>query len=59
MKSRINVILDEKFDVYTVPYETIVSYVDTNSIYVVEQTAQKENQYVIKEVSITIGFNHI
>jgi len=55
MKARINVILDEKFDVYTVPYESIVQNGDTNSVYVAEKTEQKENQYVIKEVPITTG----
>lgn len=55
MKARINVILDEKSDVYTVPYESIVQNGDTSSIYVAEKTGEKENQYVIKEVPITTG----
>lgn len=55
MKARINVILDEKSDVYTVPYESIVQNGDTNSVYVAEKTGQKENEYVIKEIPITTG----
>lgn len=55
MSARINIILEKKSDIYTIPYESIVESGDSKSIYAAEKTGRKENEYVIKELPITVG----
>ena len=55
MNTRVNIILDERDDVYTIPFESIVQNGETKSVYVAEKSGEKENQYVVKELPITIG----
>lgn len=52
MNSVINIITDEKDNVYSVPYGAIVNNNGQSAIYVAEKTGDK---YVVKEVSVTKG----
>ncbi|NFT91015.1 biotin/lipoyl-binding protein [Clostridium botulinum] len=53
MKAKLNIILEEKNDVYAIPHESIIENENGLSIYVAE--AQEDNKYIIKEVSISKG----
>ena len=55
MSARVNIILSEKSDIYTVSSESIVQNGDSKSIYVAEKSGEKENQYIIKELPINTG----
>lgn len=52
MNARLNIILSEKSDIYTVQNESIVQDGDNTSLYVAEKNGDK---YVIKQVPVTIG----
>ncbi|GAA0079302.1 efflux RND transporter periplasmic adaptor subunit [Clostridium sp. CTA-5] len=52
MNARVNIILDEKNDIYAVPHENIVEDENGSSIYVAEKQGE---QYIVKQVPITIG----
>ncbi|SFC41058.1 efflux RND transporter periplasmic adaptor subunit [Clostridium uliginosum] len=52
MNARVNIILNEKSDIYTVPHESIVQDGDNKSIFVAEKQGDK---YIIKQVPVTIG----
>ncbi|MDR5588838.1 HlyD family secretion protein [Clostridium aquiflavi] len=53
MKAKLNIILEEKNDVYAIPHESIIENENGLSIYVAE--AQEDNKYIIKEVAINKG----
>ncbi|NFO48123.1 HlyD family efflux transporter periplasmic adaptor subunit [Clostridium botulinum] len=53
MKAKLNIILEEKNDVYAIPHESIIENENGLSIYVAE--AQEDNKYIIKEVAISKG----
>lgn len=55
MSARVNIILNEKSDIYTISSESIVENEMGKSIYVAEKSGKKENEYIIKEVAINIG----
>lgn len=55
MSSRVNIILDEKSDIYAVSSDSIVQNGDVKSIYVAEKNGEKANQYIIKELPINTG----
>lgn len=52
MNARVNIILEEKDDVYAVPHENIVEDENGSSIYVAEKQGE---QYIVKQVPVTIG----
>lgn len=52
MNAIVNIILDEKDDIYTVPYSAVVNKNNKSSIYVAEQ---QNGQYVVKEIPVTKG----
>ena len=55
MSARVNIILNEKSDIYTVSSESIVQNEDSKSIYVAEKSGEKANEYIIKELPINTG----
>lgn len=55
MTARVNIILNEKLDIYAVSSEGIVQNGDSKSIYVAEKSGGKPNEYIIKELSINTG----
>lgn len=55
MSARVNIILSEKSDIYTVSSENIVQNEGSKSIYVAEKSDEKANEYIIKEVPINTG----
>lgn len=55
MKARVNIILAEKSNIYTVPYESIMQNDEINSIYIAEKITEKEHKYVVKEIKINTG----
>ena len=55
MSARVNIILNEKSDIYTVSSESIVENEDSKSIYVAEKSGEKENEYIVKELPINTG----
>lgn len=55
MSARVNIILNEKSDIYTVSSESIVQNEDSKSIYVAEKSGEKENEYIVKELPINTG----
>lgn len=52
MNAIVNIILDEKDDIYAVPYSAIVKKGDQNSVYIAED---QNGKYVVKEVPVTKG----
>jgi len=55
MSARVNVILNEKSDIYTIASDSIVQNENGKSIYVAEKSGKKENEYIIKELPIETG----
>ena len=55
MSARVNVILNEKSDIYTIASDAIVQNGNGTSIYVAEKSGEKENEYIIKELPIETG----
>jgi multidrug efflux pump subunit AcrA (membrane-fusion protein) len=55
MSARVNIITNEKSDIYTVSSESIVQNDNSKSIYVAEKSDEKPNEYIIKEVAISTG----
>lgn len=55
MTARVNIILNEKLDIYAVSSESIVQNGDSKSVYVAEKSGEKPNEYIIKELSINTG----
>lgn len=55
MSARVNIITNEKSDIYTVPSDSIVENNDIKSIYVAEKSGDNPIEYVIKELPITTG----
>lgn len=55
MSARINIITNEKSDIYTVASNSIVESGDTKSIYVAEKSSEKPNEYIIKELPVDTG----
>ncbi|MDR3593696.1 efflux RND transporter periplasmic adaptor subunit [Clostridium sp.] len=55
MSARVNIITNEKSDIYTVSSESIVQNDNSKSIYVAEKSDEKPNKYIIKEVAISTG----
>ncbi|WP_077845532.1 HlyD family secretion protein [Clostridium puniceum] len=55
MSARINVILNEKSDIYTVSSDSIVENGNGKSIYIAEKSGEKPNEYIIKELPVEIG----
>lgn len=52
MNAIVNIILDEKDDIYAVPYSAIVKKGDQNSVYIAEE---QNGKYVVKEIPVTKG----
>lgn len=53
MKTRVDIIIDKKDDVYTVPYESIFKNTDDKDcIYIAKPQG---NKYVVKEIPVTLG----
>lgn len=55
MTARVNIILNEKLDIYAVSSESIVQNDDSKSIYVAEKSGEKPNKYIIKELAVNTG----
>ena len=55
MSARVNIILNEKSDIYTVSSDSIVQNENGKSIYVAEKSGDKSNEYIIKEVPVETG----
>ena len=55
MSARVNVILNEKSDIYTITSDAIVENGNGKSIYVAEKSGEKPNEYTIKELPIETG----
>ena len=55
MSARVNVILNEKSDIYAIASDSIVQNENGKSIYVSEKSGEKENEYIIKELPIETG----
>lgn len=55
MSARVNIITNEKSDIYTVSSDSIVENEDSKSIYVAEKNSEKPNEYIIKELPIDTG----
>lgn len=56
MSVRVNIVINEKVDIYIIFLESIVENGDGKSIYVVEKSEVKGNEYIVKELFIIIGF---
>lgn len=52
MNAIVNIVLDEKDDIYAVPYSSIVRSKNGNNIYVAEE---QKGKYVVKEIPVTKG----
>jgi len=55
MSARVNVILNEKSDIYTVSSDSIVENGNGKSIYIAEKSGEKPNEYIIKELPVETG----
>ncbi len=55
MSARVNVILNEKSDIYTVASDSIVENGNGKSIYIAEKSGEKANEYIIKELPVETG----
>ena len=55
LSARVNIILNEKSDIYTVSSDSIIQGQNGNSIFVAEKSGDKPNEYIIKEVSVETG----
>lgn len=55
ISARVNVILNEKSDIYTIASDSIVQNGNGKSIYVAEKSGEKPNEYIIKELPIETG----
>ena len=55
MSARVNIITNEKSDIYTVASDSIVENDGKKSVYVAEKSGEKSNEYVIKELPVTTG----
>jgi HlyD family secretion protein len=55
MSARVNIILNEKSDIYTIASDSIVQKENGKSIYVAEKSGEKKNEYIIKELPIETG----
>lgn len=52
MNAIVNIVLDEKDNIYAIPYSSIVKKNNENSIYVADQ---QNGKYVVKEIPVTKG----
>lgn len=52
MNAVVNIVLDEKDDVYSVPYESIINNKNGSVVYSAEE---QEGKYIVKEVLVTKG----
>lgn len=56
MNTRLTVLLEERSDVYGVPYDSVVEKADGSEVvYAVEPSSEKEGGYVVTEVPVTTG----
>lgn len=56
MNTRLTVLLEERSDVYGVPYDAVVEKADGSEVvYAVEPSSEKEGSYVVTEVPVTTG----
>ena len=56
MNTRLTVLLEERSDVYGVPYDSVVAKADGSEVvYAVEPSSEKEGSYVVTEVPVTTG----
>ena len=55
MSARVNIILNEKSDIYTVASDSIVQNGNSKSIYIAEKNGEKPNEYIIKELPVETG----
>ena len=56
MNTRLTVLLEERSDVYGVPYDSVVEKADGSEVvYAVEPNSEKEGSYVVTEVPVTTG----
>ena len=56
MNPRLTVLLEERSDVYGVPYDSVVEKADGSEVvYAVEPSSEKEGSYVVTEVPVTTG----
>lgn len=56
MNTRLTVLLEERSDVYGVPYDSVVENADGSEVvYAVEPSSEKEGSYVVTEVPVTTG----
>lgn len=56
MNTRLTVLLEERSDVYGVPYDSVVEKADSSEVvYAVEPSSEKEGGYVVTEVPVTTG----
>nr|WP_312289137.1 efflux RND transporter periplasmic adaptor subunit [Clostridium chromiireducens] len=55
MNARVNVILNEKSDIFAVSSESIVQNNDSKSIYIAEKADDKPNEYIVKEIPVDTG----
>lgn len=56
MNTRLTVLLEERSDVYGVPYDSVVEKADGSEVvYAVELSSEKEGSYVVTEVPVTTG----
>ena len=52
MNAIVNIVLEEKDDIYAVPYASIVKKGNENSIYI---AAEENGKYIVKEIPVTKG----
>lgn len=55
MSARVNIILNEKSDIYAIVSDSIVQNGNGKSIYVAEKSGEKPNEYTIKELPVETG----
>lgn len=56
MNTRLTVLLEERDNVYGVPYDSVVEKADGSEVvYAVEPSSEKEGSYVVTEVPVTTG----
>ena len=55
MSARVNIITNEKSDIYAVSSDSIVQNEDNKIIYVAEKSGEKPNEYIIKQLPIETG----
>lgn len=55
MSARVNIILNEKSDIYAIASDSIVQNGNGKSIYVAEKSGEKPNEYTIKELPVETG----